>query len=141
MNAAKVAAETKTILELYACTGIFCEIDSFEIDPPASCITWNTRFPNSALSGDPSVEDFTSSPFGPSPSETDIINVVRARPDFSANDLYLVFVQHLFSNPLPAANAQLTIANFGISFPDIFVAANSIGKASASSASPMPPNM
>jgi hypothetical protein len=128
MNAAQVVAETNTIRFVYACTGIFCEVDSFEIDPPASCINWPTRFPASALAADPSVEDFVPAPFGPTPSETDIINVVRARPDFGSSDLYLVYVQHIFHFPLPPPTGILTTPNLGISFPDVFVPAASAAR-------------
>jgi hypothetical protein len=125
MSAAQITAESDTVRHVYACTGIFCDIDSFEIDPPASCIGWAARV-GGALAADPSVEDMVLNPgFNPSPSQTDIVNVVRARPDFGANDIYLVYVQHLFATgSIHAATPALSIANFGISFPDIFVPGN-----------------
>lgn len=128
MSAAQITTESDTIRQVYACTGIFCEVDSFEIDPPASCTGWPARFPAAGLAADASVEDFISAPFGPSPSQTDIIRVVQARPDFNSNDIYLVYVQHLFQSPLPPATGILTIRVLGISFPDIFVPATSIAR-------------
>jgi len=121
MSAGQITAESDTIRKVYACTGIFCDVDSFEIDPPASCIGWAARV-GGALAADPSVEDMINPPFGPSPSQLDIVKVVQKRPDFGANDIYLVYVQHLYATAsLHAATPSLSIANFGISFPDVFV--------------------
>lgn len=136
LTAARKQTAIDTIRNVYACTGIFCEIDEIAIDPPASCITWSTRFPTSplAVGADPAVETsaFTGGNLVPSASQSDIINLIRGRADFDANDVYLVYVTKLWSNPIPAApggpGALLALGPGGISFPDSFTAAGSIGR-------------
>jgi hypothetical protein len=125
--------ETSTIIRnIYATCGIFAEIDQIVINPPASCINWSTRYPASAiaLGADPAVEDsdFPGANLVPSASELDIIHVIRARSDFNANDVYLVYVSRLFKNPVPAPSATALLEASGAggeAFPDSFTAAGS----------------
>src|SRR6185369_12377517 len=58
LSAARKADAIEALHNVYACTGIFLNIDEMVIDPPASCIGWSTRFPNAseAVGADPSVE-------------------------------------------------------------------------------------
>lgn len=105
---------TTEIRSIYAACGIFAEIDKVEIDPPASCIGWATRYPGDLLAADPSVENgtFVGTAFviAPTPgvvsprttSLSDLVNAVRALPTFDANDLYLVCVRHIYTPPVPA---------------------------------------
>jgi hypothetical protein len=133
-------ATSDLIRSIYATCGIFAEINEIVIDPPASCINWSTRFPASgaiAVGADPAVEDSSfpgSVNLIPSASETDIINVIRARADFDANDIYLVYVTRLFRNPIPApgpaAVLQASLAG-GEAFPDTWTAAGSVARSFA----------
>jgi len=127
------------IRSLYAACGIFTEIDEIVIDPPASCINWSTRYPASVLAvgADPAVED-SSFPGGinlvPSPSQTDVIRIIRARPDFDANDIYLVYVTRLFQNPIPAPSLTAVLAASGAggeALPDSWTAAGSVARSFA----------
>jgi hypothetical protein len=122
-----------TLRSVYAHCGIYLDIDEILIDPPASCVNWQTRFPTSApaIGADPSVEaySFSGNNLVPSPSQTDVINVVRGQAGFGANDIYIVYVNKIFNTPLPAAGAAgLTVGPGGTSFPDAWVAANSIAR-------------
>jgi hypothetical protein len=105
---------TGNIRSIYATCGILAEIDKVEIDPPASCIGWTTRYPGDLLAADPSIENATfvggNAVIAPtvgvvSPLTTslsDLVAAVRALPTFDANDLYLVYVRHIYTPPVPA---------------------------------------
>jgi hypothetical protein len=133
LTAARKVVAIDTLHEVYACTGIFLEVDEIVIDPPAACIGWRTRYPTSplAIGADPAVESPSSSGGNlvPSASQLAIINVIRARRDFDANDIYLVYVTKIFANPVPpppgGPGALLTLGSGGVAFPDSFTAANS----------------
>lgn len=120
------------IRDIYAVCGIFAQVDEIVIDPPASCINWSTRYPASplAVGADPAVESslFPRGNLIPSPTELDIINVVRARADFDANDIYLVYVTRLFDEPIPrpGPRAVLKAARAGgEAFPDAWTESDS----------------
>ena len=55
---ARIDAAKSTLRSVYACTGIFLEIDEVQVDPPASCTGWLARFPGDplAIGADPAVE-------------------------------------------------------------------------------------
>jgi hypothetical protein len=135
LNAARKTTAIDTMHSVYACTGIFLEVDEIVIDPPASCTGWATRFPTSpqAIGADPAVESpsFPGGNLVPSSSQADIINVIRARPDFDANDIYLVYVTKIFATPLPTPPALLTLGSGGIAFTDSFTAAGSVARSFA----------
>ncbi len=134
VNAARKQTGIDTLRSVYARCGIYLDIDEIVIDPPASCINWQTRYPASlnAASVDPAVESagFPGSNLVPSKSQVDIINVIRAGGDFDAQDIYIVYVNRIFGNPIPAPSATAILPDGpgGISFPDSFSAAGSIGR-------------
>jgi len=134
LTAARKTSAIDTLRSVYARCGIFLEIDEIVIDPPASCINWQTRYPASplAIAADPALESaaFPSGNLAPSASQTDVINLIRARADFDANDIYIVYVTKIWSNPIPAPSptAILAVGPGGISFPDSFTAAGSIAR-------------
>jgi hypothetical protein len=123
-----------TLRSVYARCGIYLDIDEIVIDPPASCINWQTRYPASAnaIGANPAVEGagFTSGNLVPSTSQTDIINLIRARPDFDGNDIYIVYITKIFNNPIPPPSATAVLAGGpgGISFPDSWTPANAIAR-------------
>jgi hypothetical protein len=134
LTPARKQTAIQTLLSVYARCGIFLKIDEIAIDPPASSINWQTRYPASpqAISADPAVESagFPAGNLAPSTSQIDIINVIRNQPGFDANDIYIVYINKIFDNPVPAPSptAVLTLGPGGISFPDSFTAAGSIAR-------------
>ncbi|HEY3838010.1 MAG TPA: hypothetical protein VGL72_15625, partial [Bryobacteraceae bacterium] len=134
LTAARKQTAITTLRSVYARCGIYLDIDEIVIDPPASCINWRTRYPGSALAlgADPSVEtsSFPSGNLAPSTSQTDIINLIRGRAGFDNNDIYIVYVNRIFANPVPTPGptAQLAGGPGGISFPDSFTPAGSIAR-------------
>jgi hypothetical protein len=138
LNAARRRATSDIIRSIYATCGIFAEIDEIVIDPPASCINWSTRFPASgiAVGADPAVEEssFPANFLIPSPSQVDIINVIRARADFNDNDVYLVYVTRMFQNPIPAPGPAAVLQASGAggeAFPDTWTTAGSVARSFA----------
>jgi len=139
LSAARKQTAIDTLHSVYACTGIFLEVDEILIDPPASCIGWSNRYPTSplAIGADPAVEEpsFPGGNLAPSTSQTEIINVIRARPDFDSNDIYLVYATKVFANPVPpppgGPGNLLALGPGGIAFPDSFTAAGSIARSFA----------
>ncbi len=138
LTAARKTTAIDTLHSVYACTGIFLEVDEITIDPPAACIGWSTRFPTSplAIGADPAVESPSfAGNLVPSASQSAIINVIRTRADFDANDIYLVYVTKIFANPLPlppgGPGALLSLGSGGIAFPDSFTTAGSIARSFA----------
>ena len=139
LTAARRNQTSDIIRNVYAVCGIFAEIDEIVIDPPASCINWSTRYPASPLAAgaDPAAEE-SSFPGNvnlvPSPSQTDVINIIRARPDFNDNDVYLVYVTRLFRSPIPAPSATAVLQAAGAggeAFPDTWTAAGSVARSFA----------
>lgn len=136
LNAARKQLAIDTMRQVYAHCGIFLNIDEIVLDPPANCINWATRYPTSpaAIGADPSVETtaFQSNNLVPSASQSSIINLIRARPDFDQNHIYVVYVNKIWANPIPPSPGGpghlLSIGPGGISFPDSFSAANSIAR-------------
>jgi hypothetical protein len=135
LTAARKQTAVQALQTTYAPCGIVLEIDEIVLDPPASCIGWPTRYPTSLIAIDPAVESagFPSGNLVPSASQTDIINAVRALPAFDAQDIYLVYVDRIFSNPVPPPpggppGAALAMGPGGIAFPDSFTAAGSIAR-------------
>ena len=136
LTAARKQTAIDTLRSVYARCGIFLEIDEIVIDPPAACINWSTRYPTSplAIGADPAVESagFPSGNLVPSTSQSAIINLIRARPDFDQNDLYLVYVTKIFNDPVPpppgGPGKLLQPGPGGIAFPDSFTAAGSIAR-------------
>lgn len=137
LTAARKTSGVAQMRSIYATCGIFLEVDEIVIDPPASCTGWATRFPAAGAAGiavDPAVETsgFVSGNLVPSATQSDIINLIRARADFDANDLYIVYVDRIYATPLPtppaATGPQLQIGPGGTSFPDSFTAAGSIAR-------------
>jgi hypothetical protein len=138
LGAARRQATSDIIRNIYATCGIFAEVDEIVIDPPASCINWSTRYPASAIAvgADPAAEEssFPAANLIPSPSQVDIINVIRARADFDANDIYLVYVTRLFQNPIPAPSPTAILQASGAggeAFPDAWTAAGSVARSFA----------
>jgi hypothetical protein len=116
------------IRSIYARCGIFAEVTEAELDPPASCVGWATRFPGDPSAIDPSVEGVTVAPTGnliPSGSMDDLTAAVRALPGFDANDLHLVYVAFIFDVPLPAPPAGLQAGTGGQAFADDWTTAAS----------------
>jgi hypothetical protein len=118
---------------IYAVCGVFAEVDTFAVDPPPSCMGWPGAYGAQSSNGyavlDPSVELSTEGflPGGlpmvtPSQSERDLVAVVRATAGYAANDVYVLFVNALYTAPIPAANAlplaTLTEEAGGEAFPD-----------------------
>jgi hypothetical protein len=131
LGAVRHAALIARFRAIYARCGIFVEFDDIALDPPASCIGWATRYPTDLLAQDPAVEDSHTSLFGnlePSPSMRDAVNAVRARPGFNENDIYLMYVNRIYRQPLPppGPGALLRVGPGGISYPDSFVSGSSI---------------
>jgi hypothetical protein len=89
------------------------------------------------VGADPAVEESSfpgSVNLIPSPSQTAIINVIRARADFNANDIYLVYVTRMFAEPIPAPSATAILAASGAggeAFPDSWTAAGSVARSFA----------
>jgi len=137
LSAARKQSGIAAFQSVYARCGIFVNIDEIEIDPPASCLNWLTRYRGAALAigADPSVESsaFPAGNLVPSASETDILNVVRALADFSPDDIYIVYVNNLFDNPVPhpSPHVQLRLDGGGEAFPDSWTAAGSIARSFA----------
>jgi hypothetical protein len=124
--AARVTDSIANLRQIYAVCGIFAEVDSFEIDPPASCLGWGPRF--AGTDPDPSVED-GARPGGiltPSPSQTDVMNAVRARAGFDPHDVYVVWVAHIYKSPV-GATGPVTVGPGGASFPDFLLGPKSGG--------------
>lgn len=122
----------RTFREIYARCGIFVEFDEINLVAPAECANWVANYPASAIAQDPSIEGFgfVGGNLIPSASQAAVINLVRARPDFDINDVYLVYVQRIYDNPVPAPSptAQLVAGSGGEAFPDTWVAGNSIAR-------------
>ncbi|MFN7993071.1 MAG: hypothetical protein U0Q18_05695 [Bryobacteraceae bacterium] len=134
LTAARKQTAIDTFRSVYARCGIFLNIDEIVIDPPASCINWQTRYPASplAIGADPAVESagFTGGNLIPSTSQADIINLIRGQAGFDSNDIYVVYITRIFNNPVPAPSPTAILAGGpgGISFPDSFTPANSIAR-------------
>jgi outer membrane protein OmpA-like peptidoglycan-associated protein len=125
----------RTFQSIYAICGIFAEVDIFEIDPPASCTGWSTRYPTDPQAvNDPAVPGFTFNAANllvPSAPQSDIINVVRARPGFNANHIYIVYVARVFSQiptPIPPPPGPGLRLGGGEAFVDSFTPAGSIAR-------------
>jgi hypothetical protein len=139
LKPADKTARVNAMRAAYARCGIVLDIDEILLDPPADCINWATRFPTSpeAIGADPSVETsaFLNNNLVPSANQSSIIKLIRARPDFNANDVYLVYVNKIWKNPIPAApggpGKLLALGPGGTSFPDSFSAAGSLGRSFA----------
>jgi outer membrane protein OmpA-like peptidoglycan-associated protein/peptidoglycan hydrolase-like protein with peptidoglycan-binding domain len=118
----------RTFQSIYAVCGIFADMDEILVDPPASCTGWAARFPGDLHAVDPSVEGVSvaGGRIAPSPSMTDLINVVRALPSFKANDIYLISVAFIFDSPLPAPPGPLATRVGGQSFADSFTVPGSV---------------
>ncbi|MFH1748264.1 MAG: peptidoglycan-binding protein [Planctomycetota bacterium] len=118
LTAARRDLAIETFHSIYAAGGIAVDIDEILLDPPASCIGWAARHPGSPVAADPSVEEFriVGGDLVPSASERDIMNAVRALPGYQANDIYIIYVQHIYATLTPGA--ALNSAGGGESFPD-----------------------
>jgi hypothetical protein len=121
----------RTFRSVYARCGVFTEIDEIPLDPPASCIGWHTRYPADPIAIDPAVEGVSMSGPNvvPSQSMTDLINTVRARSDFNADDIYLIYVTFIYGAPVPAPPGPGLVSSAGgQSFADSFTAAGSVAR-------------
>lgn len=118
----------------YARCGIFAEVDEFPIDPPNSCVNWRTlgyqanssqgypvRDPSVFLSEENATEAQRPMPnmpvVTPSQSERDLIAVVRNRPGYNNNHIYVLFVNALYEPP-GAPGGALSEGAGGEAFPD-----------------------
>lgn len=134
LPAARRILVASTFRSIYAACGIFVEVDEILLDPPASCIGWQARYPTDPLAvNDPAVPGFTFSggnliASGP---QQDIINAVRNLASFDANDIYIVCVARVFSQiptvipPPPGPGLRL---GGGEAFVDAFTAAGSTAR-------------
>jgi len=124
LTAIRRAQVTQAFQALYALCGVFVEVDEITIDPPAAATGWPAAFPGDPLAKDPAVEGFSfvGSVLTPSASQLALINAVRALPSFTANDVYIIYVDRILDSPL---TRPLTSKTLGQAFPDAFVAAAS----------------
>lgn len=132
LTVARRDAVMANIRAAYATCGIYVDLDVISIDPPASASSWVANYPGDPLAADPSIEEF-SFPGGvnliPSASETDIINLIRARADFDPNHMYIVIARRLYANPVPAPPGPgLANSGGGEAFADAWTAAGSIAQ-------------
>lgn len=135
IGAARFAAAADVIRSVYARGGIFAEITTEEIDPPAACTGWPARFPGTLNAIDPSVEGPTQDAAGnmvPGTAMTALTTLIRARPGFDENDIHLVYVAFIYNVPLPAAplpaGVGLGTRLGGQAFADAFTTAASGGR-------------
>jgi hypothetical protein len=124
LTAARRAQVTQAFQELYALCGVFVEVDETTVDPPASATAFPANFPGDPLAVTPAVEGFSfvGGVLTPSASQTDLINVVRALPNFNINDVWIIYVARILDSPL---TVPLTSGTLGQAFPDSFVGAAS----------------
>jgi hypothetical protein len=122
----------RTFRAIYARCGISVDFNEIMLDPPAACIGWAAAYPGDPRAADPSVTGFsmTGGNLQPSASMTAIINAVRALPGFQANDLYLVYVRYIYSNPVPVpgSGTNLSLDAGGEAFPDSWTGAGSTAR-------------
>jgi len=135
LTAARRDLIIRTIQSIYAVGGIFAEVDEIQLDPPASCIGWATRYPTDPQARDPAVEGFDFAPgttdLAPSPTQTALIQAVRALPNFDQNDVWVVCVSLVYSAPIPAAPGPGLTPGGGEAFPDAWTAAGGIARSFA----------
>lgn len=135
IGAARFAAAADVIRSVYARGGIFAEITTSELDPPAACTGWGARFPGTLNAIDPSVEGPTQDAAGnmvPGTAMTALTAAIRALPGFDPNDIHLVYVAFIYNVPLPTPplppGVGLGTRLGGQAFADAFTTAASGGR-------------
>ncbi|MFN8496342.1 MAG: OmpA family protein [Anaerolineae bacterium] len=122
-----------TFRSVYARCGIFAVVDEIVVDPPATATVWPTQYPGDPIAINPSVVEptFVSGSLTPSRPAQDIINLIRARADFDANDLYIICVAHIYQAPVAAPPGPLVDGPGGVAFADFVLSATSTARSFA----------
>lgn len=130
MSVARFNSVKLAFQSIYARCGVFAEVDEILVNPPASCTAWPTLYRGDPIAISPSVEErsFATGSAVPSSSEQDLITLVQGLSGFSATDIYVVCVSHIYQSPVPAPPGALTDGPGGHAFADIFTTAGSTAR-------------